>query len=70
MWLEILTRKSSISVGYIHRNPAATFDRYDQFVTMMYRVQDCKLNVLLLRDFNTDMKELTHNGIPQYPHLA
>jgi len=70
MWLEILTRKSSISVGYIHRNPAATFDRYDQFVTMMYRVQDCKLNVLLLRDFNTDMKKLTHNGIPQYPHLA
>ena len=60
MWLEILTRKSSISVGYIYRNPAATFDRYDQFVTMMYRVQDCKLNVFLLRDFNIDMNKKTN----------
>ena len=50
-------RKSSILVGYIYRNPAATFDRYDQFVTMVDRVQDCKLNVVLLGDFNTDMQK-------------
>ena len=57
VWLEIQTRKSSIFVGYIYRNPAAKFDWYDQFVTMMDRVQDCKLNVVLLGDFNTDMQK-------------
>ena len=57
VWLEIQTRNSSILIGYIYRNPAATFDWYDQFVTMMDRVQDCKLNVVLLGDFNTDMQK-------------
>ena len=57
VWLEIQTRKSSILVGYIYRNLAATFDWYDQFVTMMDRVQDCKLNVVLLGDFNRDMQK-------------
>ena len=47
VWLEIQTRKSSILFGYIYRNPAATFDWYDQFVTMMDRVQGCKLNIVL-----------------------
>ena len=54
--LEIQMRKSSILVGYIYRNPAATLDWYDQFVTMMDRVQDCKLNVLL-GDFNIHMQK-------------
>ena len=31
-------------------------DWYDQFVTMMDRAQDCKLNVVLLDYFNTDMQ--------------
>ena len=57
VWLEIQTRKSSILVGYIYRNPASTFDWYDQFVTMMDRVQGCNLNVVLLDDFNTDMQK-------------
>ena len=57
MWLEIQTRKSSILVGYIYRNPASTFDWYDQFVTMMDRVQGCNVNVVLLGDFNTDMQK-------------
>ena len=57
VWLEIQTRKSSILVGYIYRNPAATFDWYYQFVTMMDKVQDCKLNVVLLGYFNTDMQK-------------
>ena len=57
VWLEIQTRKSSILVGYMYRNPAATFDWYDQYVTMMNRVRDCKLNVVLLGDFNTDMQK-------------
>ena len=47
VWLEIQTCKSSILVGYIYRNPASTFDWHDQFVTMMDKVQDCKLNVVL-----------------------
>ena len=57
VWLEIQTPKSSILIGYIYRNPAATFDWYDQFVTMMDRVQGCKLNVVLLGDFNIDMQK-------------
>ena len=57
MWLEIQMRNSSIFVGYIYINPATTFDWYDQFVTMMDRVQDCKLNVVLLGDFNIDMQK-------------
>ena len=57
VWLEIQTRKSSILVGYIYGNQAATFDWYDQFVTMMDRVQDCKLNVVMLGDFNIDMQK-------------
>ena len=56
-WLEIQTRKSSSLVGNIYWNLAATFDWYDQFVTMMDRAQDCKLNVVLLGDFNTDMQK-------------
>ena len=57
MWLEIQTCKSSILVGYIYRNPASTFGWYDQFVTMMDRIQGCNLNVVLLGDFDTDMQK-------------
>ena len=57
VWLEIQTPKSSILIGYVYRNPAATFDWYDQFVTMRDRVQGCKLNVVLLGDFNIDMQK-------------
>ena len=57
VWLQIQTRKSSILVGYIYRNSASTFDRYDQFVTMMDRMQGCNLNVFLLGDFNIDMQK-------------
>ena len=35
VWLEVQTCKSSILVGYIYRNPAAIFDWYGLFVTMM-----------------------------------
>ena len=55
--VEIQRRKSSILVGYIYRNTASTFDWYDQFVTMMDRVQGCSLNVVLLGDFNIDMQK-------------
>ena len=57
MWLEIQTGKSTILIGSIYRNPAATFDWYDQLVTMMDWVQGCNLNVVLLGDFNTDMQK-------------
>ena len=57
VWLEIQTCKSSILVGYIYRNPASTFGWYDQFVTMMDRVQGCNLIVVLLGDFDTDMQK-------------
>ena len=57
VWLEIQTRKSSILVGYIYRNPASTFDWYDQFFTVMDRVQGCNLYVVLWGDFNIDMQK-------------
>ena len=55
--LELHTRKSSTLIGYIYRKLAATFDWHDQFVTMLDRIQDCKLNVVLLGDFNADMQK-------------
>ena len=56
-WLEKQARKSNILAGYVYRKPTVSFDWYDQFVTMMDRVQGYKLNVVLLGDFNTDMQK-------------
>ena len=58
VWLEVQTCKSSILVGYIYRNPAATLDWCGQYVTMMDKVQDCKRNVILSRVFTTDMQTI------------
>ena len=46
-----------MSLSIVKNKIIATFDWYDQFVTIMDRVQDCKLNVVLLGDFNTDMQK-------------
>ena len=72
VWLEIQTRKSSILIGYIYRNPASTFDWYDQFVTMMEHSRgpaviwmlSCWVILILT------CKNVTQHGIPQYPYLA
>ena len=62
LWVEIRNPKTpSLLVGYVYRNPAATYERYDEFVTMLDKVSESKDNVLLLGDFNID---------PLKPHLA
>ena len=78
VWLEIQTRKSSILVGDIHRNQAATFDWYDHFVTMMDRTVNGMLFywvILILtckKQNKTKQKQtkIIQHGIPQYPYLA
>ena len=55
LWVEIRNPKTpSLLVGYVYRNPAATCEWYDEFVTMLDKVSESKNNVLLLGDFNTD----------------
>ena len=62
LWVEIRNPKTpSLLVGYVYRNPAATYEWYDEFVTMLDKVSESKNNVLLLGDFNIDLLK---------PHLA
>ena len=56
LWVEICIPKTpSLLVGYVYRNPAATYEWYDAFVTMLDKVSESKDNVLLLGDFNIDL---------------
>ena len=56
LWVEIKVSKSPpLLVGYVYRNPNATYAWYDEFVTMMDKVADSKNNILLLGDFNIDL---------------
>ena len=62
LWVEIRNPKTpSLLVGYVYRNPAATYEWYDEFVTMLDKVSESKNNVLRLGDFNTDLLK---------PHVA
>ena len=62
LWVEIRNPKTpSLLVGYVYRNPAATYEWYDEFVTMLDKVSESKNDVLLLGDFNIDLLK---------PHLA
>jgi hypothetical protein len=54
MWLELKTpRKPPLLIGFVYRNPAATFEWYDDFLSMCDRI--CNTSTLLLGDFNIDM---------------
>ena len=62
LWVEIRNPKTpSLLVGYVYRNPAATYEWYDEFLTMLDTVSESKNNVLLLGDFNIELLK---------PHLA
>ena len=62
LWVEICIPKTpSLLVGYVYRNPAATYEWYDEFVTMLDKVSVSKTNIHLLGDFNIDLFK---------PHLA
>ena len=55
------SKTPSLLVEYVYRNPAVTYEWYDEFVTMLDKVSESKNNVLLLGDFNIDLLK---------PHLA
>ena len=55
MWIELKPpQRSSLFVGFLYRNPAATFEWYDHFLYMFDRVCDRNPDVLLMGDFNID----------------
>ena len=61
VWLELKTPKSpSLLIGYLYRNPAATFEWYDNFLDMCEKVCARNADVLLMGDFNIDMLKPHH----------
>ena len=61
LWLEVKTGKSPPALlGYIYRNPAASWEWYDDFVAMMDRAGQDKADVFLLGDFNIDLSKNKH----------
>ena len=62
LWVEIRNPKTpSLLVGYVYRNPAATYEWYDEFVTILDKVLKVKIKSFHLGDFNIDLLK---------PHLA
>ncbi|WP_419598339.1 reverse transcriptase domain-containing protein [Thiolapillus sp.] len=56
MWVEVKHSSSKATlVGYVYRNPAATYAWFDDFVHMMDKVNECNSNIVLLGDFNIDL---------------
>ena len=56
IWLEIKHKKTPpLLVCILYRNPASTFEWYDQFVHMIDRADINNKDILLLGDFNIDM---------------
>ncbi|WP_419623937.1 endonuclease/exonuclease/phosphatase family protein, partial [Thiolapillus sp.] len=56
MWVEVKHSSSNATlVGYVYRNPAATYAWFDDFVDMMDKVNECNSNIVLLGDFNIDL---------------
>ena len=56
MWVEIKHPASpAVLAGYVLRNPADTYPRFDDFVQMMDKVSESTPNIVLLGDFNTDL---------------
>ena len=60
-WKFAIQKHRPLLVEYVYRNPAVTYEWYDEFVTMLDKVSESKNNVLLLGDFNIDLLK---------PHLA
>lgn len=56
LWIELKTPKSTPTlIGFIYRNPAATWDWYDDFSEMMDKASRSKGDIFLLGDFNIDL---------------
>ena len=57
-WLENSRSKStSLLVGFVYRNPAATYPWHDEFLVMLDKVADSKKKILLLGDLNIDLSK-------------
>ena len=71
MWFEIKQSSSSAAlVGYVHRNLAVTYAWFDDFVKMMYKVNEGSSNIVLLGDFNIDLLNLNLLGNQQPLYLV
>ena len=71
MWVEIKHSSSSAAlVGYVHRNLAVTYAWFDDFVKMMYKVNEGSSNIVLLGDFNIDLLNLNLLGNQQPLYLV
>ena len=56
IWIELRSPKQpSLFVGFLYRNPAATFEWYDEFLQMYDKVYEHNRNILLMGDFNIDV---------------
>lgn len=56
IWVEIKYSMSPpLLLGYAYRNPASTYNWFDDFVHMMDIVNSSNRNILLLGDFNFDL---------------
>jgi hypothetical protein len=56
MWVEIkYSMLPPLLIGYVYRNPASTYNWFDDFVFMMDTVNSKNRNILLLGDFNFDL---------------
>ena len=44
-------------MGFIYRNPTATYAWYDKFLVMLDKVADSKKNIFLLGDLNIDLSK-------------
>ena len=56
MWVEVKHSSSKATlVGYVYRNPVATYAWFDDFMDMMDKVNECNSNIVFLGDFNIDL---------------
>ena len=56
LWFESNISKSSILIGFVYRNPASDSIWYDDFITMMEKIENTEngKDILLLGDFNVN----------------
>ena len=55
MWLELKQKSRATLIGFVYRNPASTYNWYDDFISMMDKINKKDPNVLILGDFNIDL---------------
>lgn len=61
VWFECGVPKQSILVGFVYRNPASDPSWYDDFITMMDKIENCEngKDIVILGDFNINYLNVT-----------